>query len=311
MEPGARDGFTLVQGLPLASGWTGKLWALEQGIRAGSTEGLEYFLFTDADISHSPKMLAALVSKAQADNLDLVSVMATLRVNSFWDRSLVPAFVYFFAKLYPFHRVNDPESRTAAAAGGCLLVRREALDKAGGLASISSELIDDCALASLIKKTRNGRNGRIWLGLSKGVESRRTYGSVAEIWRTVSRTAFTQLDYSWLRLAATVLGMTLMYLLPPVAAAVGVTVAIWQQSTGPGAWLGATGLFVWTIMAGTFLPSLKWYQCARVLGFLLPVAGLLYTRMTIDSALRHWCNLGGGWKGRTYPSLGRDSARRM
>ena len=173
----------------MASGWTGKLWALEQGIRAGSTQGLEYFLLTGADISHSRKILATLVSKAQADNQDLASVMATLRVSSFWDRILVPAFVYFFAELYPFHWVNDPESRTAAVAGGCLLIRREALDKAGGLASISSELIDHCALASLIKKTRNGRNGRIWLGLSNGVESRRTYGSVAEIWRTVSRRA--------------------------------------------------------------------------------------------------------------------------
>jgi len=221
----------------VAPGWTGKLWALEQGVRAGSsiqTEGgpVEFLLFTDADISHPPESLRSLVSKALTDELDLVSVMARLQVSTSWERLLIPAFVYFFAKLYPFRWVNDPNKSIAAAAGGCVLLRHDALSSAGGLEVISGEIIDDCSLAGLIKKSRRPGGGRIWLGQAHNINSLRSNSSLKDIWGMVARTAYAQLRHSPLMLSVTVVGMCLVYLVPVGGAAGGLAAGrIDQEST--------------------------------------------------------------------------------
>ena len=204
----------VVAGEPGPAGWAGKVWAMEQGIRAAGDS--EYLLFTDADIAYEQGTLTALVDAAVADRRDLVSQMALLRAQTAWERVLVPAFVYFFAQLYPFRRVNRPGGRTAAAAGGCMLVRRQALAAAGGMRQISGALIDDVALGNLIK--RSPARGRCWLGFSTAVVSRRPYPRLAELWQMVTRSAYYQLRYSPVLLACTIVGLLWLYLIPPVAA---------------------------------------------------------------------------------------------
>jgi len=291
----AEDRLTVVVGAPLAAGWSGKVWAMHQGAAAASAaDPPEFLWFTDADIAHEPWVLAALVDRAESDGLDLVSVMATLRVESAWDRLLIPAFVYFFAKLYPFRFVNSPRRRTAGAAGGCILVRGSVLDRAGGLAAIASALIDDCALGRLIKAT----GGRIWLGYSRGVRSVRRYGSLASVWGMVARSAYTQLGHSPLVLAGTILGMLFLYALAPVACAGGAIAAAFGV---PGAFpLAAIGAATWGLMAASFVPMLRHHGVGWWTAPLLPVAGVLYTAMTVSSAWRHTRGRGGAWKGRTY-----------
>ncbi|MFQ5954105.1 MAG: glycosyltransferase, partial [Kiloniellales bacterium] len=211
---GASDRLMVVRADSLPRHWTGKLWAMENGVRraAQAAPGAEYLLFTDADIEHDPGVLEALVRKAESGGLDLVSLMALLRCRGPWEWLLLPAFVLFFQKLYPFPWVNDPKRRTAGAAGGCMLVRRGALERAGGLAAIRGEIIDDCALARMIK-----RQGPIWLGLTRSVRSVRPYGGLSGVWRMVARTAYAQLGYAPLPLLGAVLGMSLVYLVPPPA----------------------------------------------------------------------------------------------
>ncbi len=291
----AEDRLTVVVGAPLAAGWSGKVWAMHQGAAAASAaDPPEFLWFTDADIAHEPWVLAALVDRAESDGLDLVSVMATLRVESAWDRLLIPAFVYFFAKLYPFRFVNSPRRRTAGAAGGCILVRGSVLERAGGLAAIASALIDDCALGRLIKAT----GGRIWLGYSRGVRSVRRYGSLASVWGMVARSAYTQLGHSPLVLAGTILGMLFLYALAPVACAGGAIAAAFGV---PGAFpLAAIGAATWGLMAASFVPMLRHHGVGWWTAPLLPVAGVLYTAMTVSSAWRHTRGRGGAWKGRTY-----------
>lgn len=289
---------------PLPPGWTGKLWALEQGIqRAESIDEVtsfqcppDYLLLTDADIEHDVTSLLSLVTKAEREDLDLVSLMVLLRCQSFWERLLIPAFVFFFQKLYPFRWVNDPTNPTAAAAGGCSLIRREALTRIGGIQAVRQALIDDCALAQVIKST--GRQlqpearGQIWLGLTSSTHSLRPYPSLATIWEMVARTAFTQLNYSPLLLLGTLLGMTLIYLVPPVGAIVGGLTGNWL--------IAITGLVGWLLMAWAYVPTLRLYQCSPVWAFCLPGVAFLYTLMTLDSGLRHWQGQGGAWKGRVY-----------
>ena len=291
----AEDRLTVVVGAPLAAGWSGKVWAMHQGAAAASAaDPPEFLWFTDADIAHEPWVLAALVDRAESDGLDLVSVMATLRVESAWDRLLIPAFVYFFAKLYPFRFVNSPRRRTAGAAGGCILVRGSVLERAGGLAAVASALIDDCALGRLIKAT----GGRIWLGYSRGVRSVRRYGSLASVWGMVARSAYTQLGHSPLVLAGTILGMLFLYALAPVACAGGAIAAAFGV---PGAFpLAAIGAATWGLMAASFVPMLRHHGVGWWTAPLLPVAGVLYTAMTVSSAWRHTRGRGGAWKGRTY-----------
>lgn len=277
---------------PLPSGWTGKLWALNQGISYAQEQlpPPDYLLLSDADIEHHSTNLRELVSKAETENLDLVSLMVLLRCQSAWEKLLIPAFVFFFQKLYPFGLVNDPQSRIAAAAGGCILIRSQALNCIGGMAAVRQALIDDCALAQAVKSHR--LEGRIWLGLSEFTRSLRPYPSLKSIWDLVARTAFTQLNYSSLLLVGTVAAMFLIYLVPPLAVVLGVLMKNWL--------VAIAGLSGWLLMAGTYWPTLKLYGCSPGRSLSLPGVAFLYTLMTIDSALRHWRGQGGAWKGRVY-----------
>jgi hopene-associated glycosyltransferase HpnB len=249
----------------------------------------EFLLLTDADIQHHPTSVRRLVARAEHRRLDLVSLMVLLRVATFWERLLVPAFVFFFQKLYPFPRVNDPKARTAAAAGGCMLVRADALRRAGGLPAIRGALIDDCALARLLKESHPAG---VWLGLTEDTVSLRPYESLGELWDMVARTAYTQLHHSPAWLALAVGGMTLTYVLPPVA-------ALWGAIAGSGPLLVAGGA-AWMLMTVCYQPTLALYRLAPAQGLLLPVAAVLYTAMTVSSAWRHVRGRGGAWKGRTY-----------
>lgn len=272
---------------PLPSGWSGKLWAVEQGIRKASQLKPDYFLLADADISHDPSNLKRLVTKAVQENLDLASIMVRLRCESFWEKLLIPAFVFFFQKLYPFQWVNNPNKAVAAAAGGCILIRPQALERIGGIKTIRQSLIDDCALAIAVKK-----GALIWLGLSSLTYSLRPYDSLQTIWDMVARTAFTQLNYSSLLLFETLLGMTLVYLVSPVGLILGLVTGNWL--------LAGLGLSGWLLMALAYFPTIRFYQCSLLYAFCLPGIAFLYTLMTLDSALRHWQGRGGGWKGRVY-----------
>ncbi|MEH1881917.1 glycosyltransferase [Nostoc sp.] len=306
----------IISGELLPSGWSGKLWAVEQGINSAGKFAPDYFLLTDADIEHDPGNLRRLVAKAVQEDLDMVSVMVRLRCDSFWEKLLIPAFVFFFQKLYPFRWVNNPNNPTAAAAGGSILIAREALERIGGIQVIRQALIDDCALAQAIKRgtgywvlgTREEFSqslvpntqyqipikGRIWLGLSSLTRSLRPYDSLATIWDMVARTAYTQLNYSPLLLLGTLVGMPLIYLLAPVCVILG---AVW------GSWaIALTGLLGWLLMSFAYYPTIRFYKCSPWLAFSLPAIAFLYTLMTLDSALRHWQGRGGAWKGRVYPS---------
>lgn len=282
----------IISGAALPAGWSGKLWAMEQGIRYAETLNPlpDYLLLTDADIEHHNTNIGELIAKAKQDNLDLVSLMVLLRCESFWEKLLIPAFVFFFQKLYPFPLVNNPKKAIAAAAGGCILIKRETLTNIGGIERVKQALIDDCALAAAVKNS-----GKIWLGLTQSTRSLRPYPTLETIWDMVARTAYTQLNYSPFLLLGTVLGMTLVYLVPPLAVIAGLL-------TGNLA-IAITGLITWLLMAIAYFPTIKLYNCSPILAFCLPVIALLYNLMTIDSAWRHWRGKGGAWKGRVYPTI--------
>ncbi|MGW2366663.1 glycosyltransferase [Streptomyces sp. NPDC001667] len=270
-------------------GWTGKLWAVRHGMAlARARTDAEYLLLTDADIAHEPDSLRELVAAARSGGLDLVSQMARLRVASFWERLVVPAFVYFFAQLYPFRWINRPAARTAAAAGGCVLLRREAAERAQIPDSIRQAVIDDVSLARAVKRS----GGRIWLGLAERVDSVRPYPGLAPLWRMVSRSAYAQLRHNPLLLAGTVAGMAVIYLAPPAAVLTGAL-------TGHTVTLTA-GAAAWAVMTGTYVPMLRYYRQSPALAPLLPFTGLLYLLMTVDSAVQHYRGRGAAWKGRTY-----------
>jgi hopene-associated glycosyltransferase HpnB len=275
-------------------GWAGKVWAMDQGLRAAGDAA--YVLFTDADIAYRPGTLATLVRAAEADDRALVSQMALLRADTRWERLLVPAFVYFFAQLYPFRRVNRPGARTAAAAGGCMLVRRSALDAAGGLGPIRGARIDDVALGRLLKSSRGAV--RCWLGLTTNVISVRPYPSLPGLWDMIARSAYTQLRYSPAVLAGTVAGLLWLYALPPAAAVAGLA---WLAAGGPAAagWLAVAGLAGWAIMTVSYLPMLRLYRLSPARAPFLPVVAMMYAAMTLDSARRFYAGRGGQWKGRT------------
>jgi len=275
---------------PLPPGWTGKLWAMAEGVRAGGQAypSARYLLFTDADIAHDRGNLTRLVAKAEDEPLDLVSLMVRLDCRGFWARLLIPAFVFFFKMLYPFAAVNEPSRKTAAAAGGCMLVRRAALDEAGGLAAIKDRLIDDVALARAIKHRPGG--GRIWLGLASDTVSLRPYVGLGEIWSMVARTADVQLRHSLLRLAATCFGMTLVYLVPPLIA------LSWPLH---GASTAATlAALIWLAMVIAYRSTARLYGQTAVRGLLLPLVAVFYLMMTVDSAVQYRRGRGGRWKGR-------------
>ncbi|MFB4306763.1 glycosyltransferase [Actinomadura sp. GTD37] len=267
-------------------GWAGKVWAMSEGVRAAGEP--DYYLFTDADIAYAPGTVRRLVAEAVAGRRDLVSQMATLSVRTGWERVIVPAFVYFFAQLYPFRRVTRDGSRTAAAAGGCMLVRRAALEGAGGVAAIRGALIDDVAMGRLVKRA----GGRCRLDLSRDVVSRRPYPRLADLWTMIVRSAYHQLRYSPALLAGTVLGLLLLYAVPPAA-----TLAAAVAGPAPVALTAAA--LAWTIMTLTFVPMLRFYRLSPLRAVALPAIALMYAAMTVDSARRHRAGRGGAWKGRT------------
>lgn len=262
----------------LPRGWTGKLWALECGTREARLFLPDFLLFTDADIVHAPDSIRHLVARAETSRRDLVSVMVRLHCESLAERLLIPAFVFFFFMLYPPGWIARSDRRAAGAAGGCILIRLAALERIGGLAAIRGELIDDCALARHVKRS----GGSLWLGLSDSTRSIRPYVSFRDVRAMISRTAFTQLRYSPLLLAGTVLGMSLLYVVPVAAAVAG----------------GLIGAAAWTVMAVAFMPMLRFYRQPFSAAMLLPVAGLFYTAATVESAIRYWTGRGGAWKGR-------------
>lgn len=283
-------------GLPLTvdspgeppQGWTGKLWAVRHGIGLARARAPEFLLLTDADIAHAPDSLRELVAAARTGDFDVVSQMARLRVESVWERLVVPAFVYFFAQLYPFRRIAVKGSRTAAAAGGCVLLRTDATERARIPDAIRHAVIDDVALARAVKKS----GGHIWLGLADRVDSVRPYPRLHDLWRMVSRSAYAQLRHNPLLLAGTVAGLAVVYLVPPVALAVGLAAG--------NMWAATAGGLAWLLMTVTYVPMLRYYRQRLWLAPLLPVTAFLYLLMTVDSAVQHYRGRGAAWKGRTY-----------
>ncbi|WDD91159.1 glycosyltransferase [Burkholderia sp. FERM BP-3421] len=290
---GRAERLTVLGAQPLPAGWSGKVWAQSQGIAAVRTLGLpaDYLLLTDADIGHPPDAVAQLVTRAQAEQRDLVSLMVRLRCDSFWEKALIPAFVFFFAKLYPFSWINDPRNRTAGAAGGCMLVRRAALEEAGGIESIRGALIDDCSLAAQIKHRGEGRHP-IRLDLADRSVSLRPYDSWRDIWNMIARTAFTQLRYSPLMLVGTLFGMAVIYLLPPVAA----------LAYGARAW---PAWLAWASMCTAYAPMLGYYRRSPLWAPALPLVALFYVGATFASAVRYWRGKGGQWKARVQAPVER------
>lgn len=280
---------TVITGKGPSGGWTGKLWALNQGIAAAEMSRPEYLLLTDADIVHAPDMLAWLVAHALAGRFVLTSLMAKLRCQSLAERSHVPAFIYFFQMLFPFSWVCRPESKVAAAAGGCMLVRADALANIGGIASIHNALIDDCSLAAKLKTI-----GPIWLGLTDRVRSVRPYNTLSDVRQMISRSAYAQLRYSPLLLAVTTAGMAITFVIPPMLAIF---------TTGLPRYLG---LLTWLMMAISFMPTLRFYRVSRLWSITLPGIASLYLYYTLNSAYQYLRRRGGQWKGRVHvdaPSL--------
>jgi hopene-associated glycosyltransferase HpnB len=295
-EKAARDGgaaLTVVAGRPRPDGWAGKVWAMSQGLAAAAGRA-EYVLFTDADIDWAPTALRDLVGGAEGDDRILVSQMALLRAETGWERVIVPAFVYFFAQLYPFRKVNNPKSRTSAAAGGCMLVRAEALEQAGGLEPVAGALIDDVALGTLLKR----HGGRIWLGLTADVRSARPYPSLASLWQMVARSAYVQLRYNPALLAGTLIGLLLLYAVPPAGVIAALIAAAVGATGGAVAATGIAGLLGWALMTASYLPMLRFYRLSPLRAPGLPLIALLYAAMTADSARRHYSGRAVSWRGR-------------
>jgi hopene-associated glycosyltransferase HpnB len=272
---------TVITGAPRPAGWSGKLWAVSQGV--AEADDAELILLTDADIVHEPAHLSALVSKIERYGLDLVSEMVKLTCESRAERALVPAFVFFFQLLYPFGWVNDGLKATAAAAGGTILIRQRALLRIGGIECVRGALIDDVALAVAVKK-----GGRIWLGHSDLARSVRPYPSVADIWRMIARTAFVQLRYSPALLVLTTLGMALTWLVPPALALFGHGTAFW------------CGLTAWLMLSASYLPTLRRFGRSPLWAPFLPLVAVFYMAATIGSAVNHYLGRGVAWKGRAY-----------
>jgi hopene-associated glycosyltransferase HpnB len=290
-ESGAENRLRIVTAPELPPGWTGKLWALQTGVSAAteSLEGaLDYFWFTDADVTHAPDALARLVSRAERAALDLASLMVLLHAETLPEGALIPAFLYFFLMLYPPKWIADDDLKLAGAAGGCILLKRQSLERIGGLAAIRGEVIDDCALARAVKRSR----GRVWLGLTRRSASLRAYGSFAEIRDLIARTAFTQLKYSALLLLGTVLGMLLTFVAPVVLILAHDAIA---RTLG-----AASGI----LMTASLWPTLRFYRLSLWWALLLPLAALFYTYATWLSAARYWTGRGGQWKGRAQAQRG-------
>jgi hopene-associated glycosyltransferase HpnB len=298
LDSGAK--LTVVKGKPRPDGWAGKVWAMAQGLTAVTATSPAdrdggYVLFTDADIAWAPTALRDLVAAAEDDHRAMVSQLALLRAQTRWERLIVPAFVYFFAQLYPFPKVNSASSRTAAAAGGCMLVGRIALEQAGGLEPVKGALIDDVALGSLLKKNGN----RIWLGLTRDIKSARPYPSLASLWHMIARSAYVQLRYNPLVLAGTLAGLLLLYVLP-LAGLIAVLAIAAAGGGSPATGVAGVAAFdAWVLMSVSFLPTLRFYRLSPLRAPALPLIAALYAAMTADSARRHYSGKTVSWRGRT------------
>jgi hopene-associated glycosyltransferase HpnB len=275
---------TIVRGTPLPADWTGKLWAINQGLAQEKARGAEYILLTDADIDHAPGHVSALVAKAESDGLDLVSEMVRLNCSTVAEYTFIPAFVFFFQMLYPFLWVADPTKRVAGAAGGTILIRRVSLDRIGGVSRIRNRLIDDCALARQIKES----GGTIWLGHSEMAVSRRVYSNVSGVWNMIARTAYEQLGHSPLMLLGCAVGMSIIFCAPVL-----ITFCTHGLSR-------VLGVLSWLMMAAAFQPTLRRYGRSPLWGIALPLIGLFYLCSTLASAVRFHSGRGGGWKDRFY-----------
>jgi hopene-associated glycosyltransferase HpnB len=281
-ECGASERVSICTAAPLPAGWTGKLWALNEGVTQAAREAPEFYWFTDADVVHAPDTLGRLAARAESNKLDLASLMVMLQTRTLPERALIPAFLYFFLKLYPPSWTADADARTAGAAGGCILLRRSALERIGGLARIRGEVIDDCALARAVKKSGE----RAWMGLTHRSVSLRGYGSFGQIRDMIARTAFTQLRYSVLALLGTLVVMFFTYIAP---------VVVFFARDSIARILGAAA---WALMSVSFLPTVRFYRLTPFWAPLLPLAAIFYSHATWLSAVRYWHGHGGEWKGR-------------
>jgi hopene-associated glycosyltransferase HpnB len=281
-EANMTDRVTVLQAGPRPAGWTGKMWAVSQGVTAANAKSPAYLLLTDADIDHHPDNLAQLTSLAILGHYALTSVMVKLHCRTLAEHLLIPAFVYFFFLLHPPASILNERSRTSGAAGGCMLITPAALEAAGGIAAIASEIIDDCALARAVKRS----GGKIWLGLTPQTHSHRVYEDFGEVEGMISRTAFNQLRHSTLLLAGTVLGLIATYLLP---------LALLLFPDHLAAALGAAS---WLLMSATYLPMVRFYRLPAPWALTLPAAAVFYLVATVHSAIKHWQGRGGEWKGR-------------
>jgi hopene-associated glycosyltransferase HpnB len=279
---------TIIAGHPLPPGWSGKLWAVQQGIEQASKTSLDFLLLTDADIEHAPDSLLTLITIAQTGRYELVSFMVKLYCASLAEKLLIPAFVYFFFKLYPPALIANPHRATAGAAGGCILIRPAALAQAGGIEAIRHEVIDDCALARRVKES----GARIWLGSSATTRSTRPYGTFADIGRMISRSAFNQLQHSSLLLLLSILGMALTYMLPPV-------LVLFSRHILPI----TLGALAWLVMIVTYIPVLRLYRLNPLWALALPLVAAFYMGATLHSAEKYWIGRGGEWKGRVQDSV--------
>ena len=281
-DSASRAAVEVLEAPQLLAGWTGKLWALQAGIDAAAMKRVDFLWFTDADVVHGPETLTELVACAEREAYDLTSLMVLLQADTFAEKLVIPPFLYFFLMLYPPRRIANTEARTAGAAGGCMLLRSSALTRIGGLATIRGEVIDDCSLAGAVKNS----GGRIWMGLTRKSASLRRYVGFGELRDMIARTAFTQLNYSVLRLTGTLLGLLLTFVAPVVLA----------LSTNPKVWLPA--LLAWCLMSASFLPAVVFYRLSPIWSPFLPVAAVFYAYATFLSAVRYWLGRGGQWKGR-------------
>ena len=290
---GRSEALDVATGSELPSGWTGKLWAVEQGIQRAVQLHPKFLLLTDADIQHSPDNVAKLVAIAEAGNYDLTSFMVKLHCRTLAERFLIPPFVFFFFLLYPPAWIRDPRRKIAGAAGGCMLIRPAALERAGGLAAIRNQIIDDCALARAVKQA----GGRVWLGVTQDACSTRVYGTFGEIERMIARTAYNQLQHSIWQLLGALVGLTITYLLP---------LALLLSGTGMLAFVGAAS---WLLMSASILPMVRFYGLNAAWALTLPFSASFYMLSTLHSAFKFWSGRGGEWKGRAQDIASSDQSR--
>ncbi len=279
----------ILQAPPLEPGWSGKLWALHNGFKSiPESKRPDYYWLSDADIIHAPDTLARLVTLARQNDLAMTSLMVTLNCKTFWEGLIIPAFIYYFQMLYPFAATANPKSHFAGGAGGCILIRRDALEAIGGISAIKETLIDDCALAAAIKQ----RGYNIWLGHGTDSHSIRESAKLVDLWKMVTRTAFTQLNFSYLRLFGAIFGMVIMYAGPVLAVFSGLASGYWP--------LSVIGAVTWSLMAVTYAPTIRAYGRSPLASLLMPLTAHLFMAMTLHSAWLHLKGSHSGWRGRIY-----------